>query len=137
MGALVAYADFLEPVPRDEFDVARQTMQGLAIDALDRLRQKGFTAAEIGDIVLPQRTLKHRKAKGQRLSAEESERLLRVLRVVAFADRVFGDHEKAMRWLRSASTRLGDASPLSTLRTEAGGRFVEGMLWAISENIFQ
>ena len=62
---------------------------------------------------------------------------MRVIRVVAFADRVFGEHEIAMRWLRRPSSRLAETSPLATLRTEAGGRYVEGMLWGISENVYQ
>ena len=137
MGALAVYSPYLDTIPQNDFELGQQTRQGLAIETLEELRRVGFTASEINDVIIPLRTLKHRKSKAQRLSQEESERLLRVVRVLAFADRVFGNHEKAMGWLRYSSSRLDDTTPLSALRTEAGGRFVEGMLWSISENMFQ
>ncbi|WP_419805411.1 antitoxin Xre-like helix-turn-helix domain-containing protein [Terriglobus sp.] len=137
MGALAVYFPYLGSVPSSDFHLGQQTQQGLTLDGLEKLKQAGFTSSEISDVIIPARTLKHRRAKQQRLSPEESERLLRVVRVLAFADRVFGEHEKAMRWLRRPSSRLEDTSPLSNLRTEAGTRFVEGMLWSISENLYQ
>ena len=137
MGALVEYAGYLDSVPRDDFELAKHVQEGVRTDALEELRRSGITLTELGEIVIPSRTLKHRRSKGQRLSLEESERLLRVVRVMAFADRVFGSHEKALTWLRSEEDRLQQGTPLSALRTEAGGRVVEGMLWGISENIYQ
>ena len=137
MSALAVYSTYLDSIPSNDFELGQQTQQGLALDGLEALRRAGFTSAEVGEVIIPLRTLKHRKAKDQRLSMEESERLLRVVRVLAFADRVFGNHEKAMRWLRRPSGRLQETSPFSNLRTEAGTRFVEGMLWGISENVFQ
>ena len=136
MGALVDYSAYLPTAPRDDFELAQRVSEGLPLEVLDELKRKGFTFTELAEII-PPRTLKHRKAKGQRLSPEESERVLRVIRVVAFADRVFGEHEIAMRWLRRPSSRLAETSPFATLRTEAGGRYVEGMLWGISENVYQ
>jgi len=87
-------------------------------------------------LVIPPRTLKHRVARGERLSTEETERLLRVVRILAFADRVFGDREKALGWLRDPDPRLEDRSGLSLLRTEAGGKLVESMLWGVAEGVY-
>ena len=137
MGALAVYSPYVGSVPKNDFELGQQTQRGLALAGLEELKRVGFTASEIGDVIIPLRTLKHRRAREQNLSPDESERLLRVVRVLAFADRVFGEHEKAMRWLRRPSSRLGDTSPLSNLRTEAGTRFVEGILWSISENLYQ
>ncbi|MDD5036947.1 MAG: hypothetical protein PHE55_19650 [Methylococcaceae bacterium] len=57
-------------------------------------------------LVLPPRTLAHRRAKGQFLSPDESDRALRVARLVALAEGVFGDREKALCWLRKPQARF-------------------------------
>jgi putative toxin-antitoxin system antitoxin component (TIGR02293 family) len=80
--------------------------------------------------------LKHRKARGEHLSHEETDRVVRVARVVALAESVFGNHEKALLWLRSPDDRIGNRSPLSMLQTESGGRLVENMLWQLDEGVY-
>jgi putative toxin-antitoxin system antitoxin component (TIGR02293 family) len=59
-----------------------------------------------------------------------------VASIIRLAERVFGNPEKAMGWLRFSNNRLGDRTPLSMLTTESGGRLVESMLWGIDEGIF-
>jgi len=80
--------------------------------------------------------LKHRKERGEQLSDEETGRVVRVARIVALAEHVFGNHEKALSWLRSKNDRTNERTPLSMLRTESGGRLVEKMLWQIDEGIY-
>ncbi len=96
----------------------------------------GISFTEVAQIVIPPRTLKHRITRGGRLSTEESERLLRVVRIVALANRVFGDHEKALGWLREADPCQDGRSPLGLLRTEAGGKAVENMIGEIEHGYF-
>jgi putative toxin-antitoxin system antitoxin component (TIGR02293 family) len=114
----------------------RLAEEGLPTDAVAQLRSLGISFTEVAEVVIPPRTLKHRVARGERLSTEESERLLRVFRTVAHADRVFGDHQKALGWLRDLDPRLDDRNCLSLLRTEAGGRLVENMLGQIEHGYF-
>ena len=52
------------------------------------------------------------------------DRIVRVARIIALAEQVFGDRDKALAWLRSAD----DRTPLRMLHTEPGGRLVESML---------
>lgn len=87
-------------------------------------------------MVIPQRTFTHRKNRHESLTADESDKALRLARAVAFAEEVFGNREKAWRWLREASPALEDHAPLELLRTEAGAQAVEGELVAIDEGIF-
>lgn len=136
MGALAVYAPFFDSAPGNDFDLAQQALQGVRTEALEELKRLGLTFSEIAEVIIPPRTLKHRKAKGQRLSPEETEKLLRVIRIVAFADRVFGNHEKALKWLRIPDERLNDMAPLSLLTSELGGHVVEGLLWQIDENMY-
>jgi putative toxin-antitoxin system antitoxin component (TIGR02293 family) len=62
--------------------------------------------------------------------------MLRVARTISLADQVFGNHEKALTWLRQGDERLKDRTPLSMLHTESGGRLVENLLWQIDEGIY-
>ena len=57
-------------------------------------------------------------------------------RVYALALRVFGNPEKARRWLSKAKTDFNEQTPLSMLRTDLGGRQVEEMLIQIDEGMF-
>jgi putative toxin-antitoxin system antitoxin component (TIGR02293 family) len=114
----------------------RTAEEGLPTDSVAQLRSLGLSFTEVAEIVIPPRTLKHRIARGERLSTEETERLMRVVRVLAFADRVFGDHQKAMRFLRTPDPDYQNRSALSLLRTELGGREVEAMLWRIDDGIY-
>ena len=128
--------DVFGQVGQGDIGLVKLTEEGLPTESLAELRLLGLTFAEVGQIVVAPRTVKHRKSRGERLSTEESERLLRVARVLALANRVFGDHDKALRWLREPDPRLNGRSCLSLLRTEAGGKFVENMLWQIDEGMF-
>jgi putative toxin-antitoxin system antitoxin component (TIGR02293 family) len=110
--------------------------RGLPISSVDVLRREGLTFSEVHGLVLPARTLKHRKQKKQALSIEEADRTLRVARVIALADRVFANREKALRWLRRENDRLDGRTPLAMLRSEVGGDLVRQMLYQIDEGIY-
>ena len=122
--------------PKSELDLAEIAEKGLSTGSIARLKAEGLTFSEISALVISPRTLKHRKARGEVLSHEETDRVLRVARIVALAENVFGNREKALSWLRSKDDRLHDRAPLSMLHTEAGGRVVENMLWQIDEGVY-
>jgi len=52
------------------------------------------------------------------------------------AGQVFGEPERAWRWLRKAQERFGGKAPVDMLATEAGARLVEEMLVQIDDGIF-
>ena len=54
--------------------------------------------------------------------------VVRLTRVQAQAEDVFGDAGKANRWLREGLGILDGKSPLEVARSEAGGRLVEQIL---------
>ena len=119
-----------------EFQVAEIVEQGLPTSSVDVLRKEGLTFGEVHDLVLPARTLKHRKEKKQPLSIEETDRTLRVAKVLALAEQVFGNQDKAFGWLRRRNKRLNDRTPFEMLRSEVGGDLVRGMLYQIDEGIY-
>jgi putative toxin-antitoxin system antitoxin component (TIGR02293 family) len=107
----------------------------LAPDALERLERHGYSESEIFALVVPKRTLARRRAAGSTLSAEETDKALRLERIAAQAERVFGDNDKACRWLRKPKRQLMGATPLAFLASEAGARKVEEMLHRIDYGI--
>ena len=122
--------------PQSDFDLAEIVEQGIPTDSIAYLRENGLTFSEVSSIVISPRTLKHRKARGENLSNEETERTLRVGRILAQTEQVFGNRDKALLWLRTPDDRLNNRTPLSMLPTEAGGRLVESMLWQIDDGIY-
>jgi putative toxin-antitoxin system antitoxin component (TIGR02293 family) len=128
--------EYIGVTPKSEFDLARIVEDGLPIDSLSLLKEKGLTFSEVSQMVISPRTLKHRKARGEHLSHEETDRMVRVARIVALAENVFGNLEKALLWLRAPDDRIGDRNPLSMLHTESGGRLVENMLWQLDEGVY-
>jgi putative toxin-antitoxin system antitoxin component (TIGR02293 family) len=84
---------------------------------------------------LPARTLARRK-KSRRLSADESDRLLRLARVVARAEEVFGSQERAGAWLRGTVRALGGVRPLDLLDTDLGAQQVERILGRIEHGVY-
>jgi putative toxin-antitoxin system antitoxin component (TIGR02293 family) len=96
----------------------------------------GIEFKDIYEIVIPARTLKHRKARKEPLTAGESDRLVRLIRVYDQAVRVFGDKEKALYWLGEAKRRFDGRTAIQMLRTDLSGRMVEEMLGQIYDGMF-
>lgn len=92
-----------------------------------------YTASIIG---IPERTLARRK-KENRLSPEESERLLRISKLFEDSLRLFeGDREAAVNWLCTPKKALRNQSPLQFARTEIGAREVENLIGRIEHGVF-
>ena len=90
--------------------------------------------AELDRLAIPRKTLAHRRAKG-RLTPDQSDRLVRILRVVEEAEVTFADRTRAGLWLRRPTTALGGEAPLDLLDTEVGARQVETLLGRIAHGI--
>jgi len=108
----------------------------IAPAALGDLSRRGYSEDEIFALVVPKRTLARRKAANEPLTVEETDKALRLERIAVQAERVFGDADKAHRWLRKAKRELNGETPLAWLASEAGARVVEEMLFRIEHGIF-
>lgn len=104
-------------------------------EKIDHLQSLGFSADELFRIVAPRRTLSRRKEHHEQLSPAESDRALRLERISQQADRVFGSHEKAQRWLRSEIIALDGARPIDLLASETGAHVVSEELIRIDYGI--
>ena len=66
------------------------------------------------------------------MTVEESDRAVRVARVIALAERTFANQDKAHRWLHKNLVALDDRRPIDMIQTTAGTRLVEDMLAKIA-----
>jgi putative toxin-antitoxin system antitoxin component (TIGR02293 family) len=85
---------------------------------------------------VPRRTLARRLATHEPLTIEETDKALRLERIAALADRVFGNAAKAGRWMRKAKLSLAGKTPVEFLASESGARQVEEMLYRIEHGMF-
>jgi len=98
--------------------------------------QSGLPIRELHEVVIPVRTLKHRRARKESLSRDESDKLTRVARVFDHAVQVFTDGERARRWLQKPNGVFEGRTPLELVRTETGARMVDELLGQIDHGYF-
>ncbi len=122
---------------RSDLELAAAVREGLSYGALDHvLRSDDLEASEAYALVGSRRTLLRKKQEGKRLSPAESDRLTRVIRIIARADEALGDRVRAHGWLRDPNRALGGEQPLDLLDSDAGARMVERVLGRIEHGIF-
>jgi putative toxin-antitoxin system antitoxin component (TIGR02293 family) len=122
---------------KDLEDLMNAIRKGLPYASLDNAMQSvGITREEVARVLaIPLRTIARRK-QGKRLQADESDRLYRLIRIVAHAIRVFGDREKAGVWLHRPNRALAGAVPLSLLDNDIGTPRVDDVLTRIEHGVF-
>lgn len=113
-------------------DVAEAVRKRLPLSDLAELRDAGLKDGEIGVLVIPQRTRRHRTLSGEPLTIDESDKVMRVGRILARAIDVFGDNDRALAWLRKPLRELEGETPLMMSSTEAGARVVDSILAQIA-----
>ena len=125
----------LDHTPADDLDVLRVVRGRLSPQAVGALQTAGLTPRTLGRII-PRRTLEHRRQKGEPLSLEESERTYRAASIVALAQAVFGNRDKALSWLHAPRSRFDGEAAIDLIDTEVGARLVEEALIQIDEGYF-
>ncbi len=120
---------------RSDADLLALVERRLPLGALAALTEEALSPDELDRLIIPRRTLSHRKAKKQPLSQAESERAVRVASIIALAEDAFADRDKARAWLRRPTTVLGGRRPIDLLATEIGGHLVEQLLYRIAHGI--
>ena len=134
-------AEWLGAEPATEFELAMIVRRGLPLATQTTFLEHGITKDEFHYIVIPLRTFRHRKERLNKgleevLSPDESDKALRAARVLALAERVFANRDKALSWMRKPKKRFQGESPMQMLQTEAGARLVEQMLIQLDEGMF-
>jgi len=124
------------PGVRSADDLAARVREGLPFAALaavmERYEISRDTACAI--LALSRRNFLRRKEQG-RLAPDESDRLYRLARVLAHANRVFEDPEESADWIRTPNAALGKQQPLTLLDTDIGVQQVDQVLGRIEHGI--
>ena len=121
---------------RSDFEMEEAIRAGLPVAAVESVVREGtLRSSELYSLVIPRRTLAHRKRLGRPLTADQSDRLTRVVRVAAGAEEAIGDVDKARRWLRKPNRALRGRTPLELLENNVGVRIVEQVLGRIEHGL--
>ncbi|APZ41975.1 antitoxin Xre/MbcA/ParS toxin-binding domain-containing protein [Acidihalobacter ferrooxydans] len=120
--ALVAWKMIREGL---EFHVVEAVAEHLDTDLEVVLQVIGLTGGTVT-----------RRKKANLLNPQESDRLYRVLKVTALAERVLENPQKAKAWLLRNNRALGGQSPFSLLDNEAGTEAVEDLLIQIDHGVY-
>lgn len=109
--------------------------RGLPLSAVRSWPAKlGLTRSEVERVLgLGARALERRT--GSRLTPGESERAVRVARLVAQAERVFQDPALALAWCQSPQPSLGHETPFQVLDTGMGGSAVRELLERVERDL--
>ena len=124
----------LYPKNAEEFtslDLAAAVWRGLPVAAVDRICSRVAPGdRSLRNRIVPKATLARRqRVRGQRLSAEESDRLARLARLWAFAMDVWGSEAAAQRFFAEPHPLLGGRIPRDVaIETEVGARAIEDIL---------
>ena len=109
--------------------------RGLPLSAVRRWPTKlGLTRGEVERVLgLGARALERRTSR--RLTPGESERAVRVARLVARAESVFHDRVKALAWCQRPQPGLGRETPFQVTDTGEGGRAAREMLERVERGL--
>ena len=131
------YASLLGLRTYDAVELHARLEEGLSYEALERLRRVlDLPASRVSELIrIPARTLARRK-EAKRLQPDESDRLLRLSRLVGLALRLFeGDLAATRTWLTTPHSALGQQAPLDFASTEVGSREVEHLIGRLEHGI--
>jgi putative toxin-antitoxin system antitoxin component (TIGR02293 family) len=120
-------------------NMVRMVGAGLAVDELEALREGLGWSMErlVPKVGLSIATYHRRKLGGAgRLTADESDKVIRYTRLLAKAIEVLGGDEQARSWLNAEQFGLGGAVPLEYAATEVGAREVEDLLGRIDYGVY-
>jgi putative toxin-antitoxin system antitoxin component (TIGR02293 family) len=118
-------------------ELIRKIQKGLRFSELETLQNSIDLPFEqlAAKLAISRSTLQRRKAAG-RLSPDESDKVIRLSRLLEHARNVFGDIEKARAWLKFPQRGLGGAVPLDYAETEVGAREVDNLLGRIEYSVY-
>jgi putative toxin-antitoxin system antitoxin component (TIGR02293 family) len=122
-------------IPHSASDLEIHTLisRGFPASKLMSLSTEGMVSSTERDQIIPLETLKFRIERGQNLTLEESDRLFKSAHILSMALAVFGNPDKARRWLNKPKERFDGRTPMQMLTTQQGFAQVEAMLLQITE----
>ena len=118
-------------------NMVRAIEAGLPVKELEDLQLSlGVPMERLFSIIGISKATHHRRKVGGKLGVAQSDRVVRVAKLMGQAVKVFGNTEDAKQWLNSSQFGLGGAVPLDYAKTEAGAREVENLLGRIEYGVY-
>lgn len=110
--------------------------EGLPVDSVDKLaEQLQLTSASLQRYLkLSKQTYARRRRKG-RLSADESDRVVRYADLFRSVVELFGDADAAAQWLCTPAPALNGETPMDHATTEFGARDVTRLIGRLEHGI--
>jgi len=122
----------------DRNELLKKVRTGLPYASVETL-MKAYSSSqkEIGEVLLiSTSTMSRRKSQG-RLQADESDRVVRLARIMDEATSMMkGDRKAAAQWMHTPRDILGGETPLQHVTTEIGARDVEDLIGRIRHGVF-
>jgi putative toxin-antitoxin system antitoxin component (TIGR02293 family) len=111
--------------------------QGFRTNVLLNIQHTFETSSEtlLDALSMSARTHTRRKRE-RRLAPEESDRVLRLVRVLAQAADVLGDRQAAVRWMLRPNRSLGGRTPLSMTKTDVGAEAAIDVLGRLEHGVY-
>lgn len=132
------HGDWLEMDEASPLKIISEIRAGLPFSRFESLQKVlGLPANQLAATInLPASTLARKKKSGQ-LTSDQSERLVRLARILEMAIDLFeGDADAARRWLKAPREALGGNTPLQMVSTEIGAREVEYLIERLQDGVF-
>ncbi|MFM0658667.1 antitoxin Xre-like helix-turn-helix domain-containing protein [Paraburkholderia sediminicola] len=120
---------------RSDSDLGALAEARVGVDVLDRLGARGLKAHALR-FIISRRTLSCRRQNGERLSMDESDKAIRLARILIRTEVVFGNRGKALIRLRGKQVRFAGKTALAMTVSEHGARLVEEAPTRIDEGYF-
>lgn len=141
MSRTITYDWFAEARSEDlptQLRLIERLRKGVSFKELTRLIDLiGMSGEEMAAVLsIPPRTFARRKERAGRLAQGESERFVRLVKVLAIGRDVFGSLETAKSWMERENRALGGVSPNSLLDTDIGTQAVVDVLGRIEHGIY-
>lgn len=122
---------------RHPTELIRQIQKGLRFSELQTLQNSlDLHFEQLAAKLCISRSTLHRRKSAGRLSPDESDKVMRLSRLLEQATDLFGNLERGRAWLKFPQYGLGGAVPLDYAATEAGAREVENLLGRIKYSVY-
>lgn len=127
----------VKKIAKTNLEMAKDIRRGLPYSSFEETSKKLKINQESlsKSLGLNPRTLIRRK-KEQKLHADESDRLYRVIKIFNFALEVLKEEDYVVKWLSTPKIALGGEIPLTLLDTEPGFQEVENLLGQIEYGVY-
>ena len=121
--------------PRELVELTREGLPAIALDTLSE-QMKLSRAVVARALGISERTLSRRSQTHARLTPAESDRAVRMARILAQGRETLGTPAKAAHWLMTPNRVMAGERPFERLDTDAGAQSVETVLGRIAYGIF-